>query len=298
MPRHALLESLRRATPAWVRAAVPVGVKSRLKAMLGPRAAPPAGPHELEREHLPRARYDGLWDSLFASSEGARREYLVAHRERYYELFNALAHYLPQGPARPRVLEVGVSEYVLFYRALFPAARLVTIDRPPEHHGADGGWITGAAGAEAHYPLDLHAALPHPGWGNPPLGRFDMIVFTEVLEHLVVNPVELIAALVGLLAPGGRLYLTTPNFLRRENLEKVRRGDNPQAVYPARGQNWDAHHHFREYCLRELLDFAVQAGGEVETHLFSACWDDPAMRGEDPALRSNIVLVIRAAGGR
>ncbi len=42
-------------------------------------------------------------------------------------------------------------------------------------------------------------------------GGFDVITCTDVLEH-VADPVAALAGLVGYLAPGGRIYLTIPNF--------------------------------------------------------------------------------------
>jgi SAM-dependent methyltransferase len=41
--------------------------------------------------------------------------------------------------------------------------------------------------------------------------RFDVILFTEVIEHLNFNAVPTLKKLRGLLAPGGRLYLSTPD---------------------------------------------------------------------------------------
>lgn len=41
--------------------------------------------------------------------------------------------------------------------------------------------------------------------------RFDIILFTEILEHLNFNAVPTMQKLGNLLAPGGRLYLSTPD---------------------------------------------------------------------------------------
>ena len=49
---------------------------------------------------------------------------------------------------------------------------------------------------------------------------------------------------------------------------------NPQEVFPRRGQNWDAHYHYREYTLNELVHFATEAGGRVVESSYSACWDE------------------------
>jgi SAM-dependent methyltransferase len=42
-------------------------------------------------------------------------------------------------------------------------------------------------------------------------GSFDIIVFTEIIEH-INNPMPVLRSISALLKPGGRLYVTTPNF--------------------------------------------------------------------------------------
>jgi SAM-dependent methyltransferase len=46
---------------------------------------------------------------------------------------------------------------------------------------------------------------------RPTLGKFDVITMWHVLEH-VRNPVDLLRSLVGLLAPGGVVIVSVPNF--------------------------------------------------------------------------------------
>ena len=46
---------------------------------------------------------------------------------------------------------------------------------------------------------------------HPEGKRFDLIIFTEVIEH-IQNPVEVLRHLNSLLNPGGLIFITTPNF--------------------------------------------------------------------------------------
>lgn len=260
-----------------------------------PRKAP--APHELELAHLARAEYDALWQETFGHRTGPERNYFETHRERYYELFNSLVRYFPDRGAAIGVLEAGVSEYASFYKRLYPDMRLVTLDRPVADQGADANWSRTLARAERHYNVNLNTETIGPNWGEPPMGRFDLVVCTEVIEHLILHPVELLEQLLSLLRPEGLLYLTTPNFFRSENLAKIARRENPQAIYPRRGQNWDAHHHFREMTMQELLEFTRDAGGRVVASYYSACWDGEAVRSGPVEERSNLVLVAAAGGG-
>jgi len=62
------------------------------------------------------------------------------------------------------------------------------------------------------------ATLSYEQLSNPtellPLGedRFDIIMFSEIIEHITFNPVAMWRTLYRLLKPGGRIVVTTPNY--------------------------------------------------------------------------------------
>jgi len=45
-------------------------------------------------------------------------------------------------------------------------------------------------------------------------GKFDLVVFTEILEHITFNPIRFWARVYELLSPTGMVYLSTPNAMR------------------------------------------------------------------------------------
>lgn len=47
---------------------------------------------------------------------------------------------------------------------------------------------------------------------NMPEDAYDVLLLAEVLEHLTFNPVEMWRQLLRVLRPGGRVYVTTPNY--------------------------------------------------------------------------------------
>lgn len=56
-------------------------------------------------------------------------------------------------------------------------------------------------------------SLEAPGaLGGSADNSFDMLVLAEVLEHLTFNPVQMWRELLRVLKPGGKVYLTTPNY--------------------------------------------------------------------------------------
>lgn len=67
--------------------------------------------------------------------------------------------------------------------------------------------------------------------------KFDMIICSEVLEHLC-NDKTMLVALLSILRDGGFLIITLPNVLRLKSSQLFRLALRPQRVYTT---------HFREY---------------------------------------------------
>lgn len=260
---------------------------------------------ELEQcSHLPREQFETLWREIFAGDRElviGQREYAVQHKQRFWELFNAVAMLLERKKAsgRIKILEIGVSEFSGFYKSLWPEVELHTADRP--HNENYIGFTSGAcqriSACSHHFEIDLNSPESLAEEFRPEaMADYDIIVFAEVLEHLVVNPVELLAGLVSLLKSSGQLYLTTPNFFSWRKMQMIARRENPQQVYPAGDDNWDAHFHHREFSVKELLSQVQQAGGCCRAFYFSDCWDDDeqAPRPLPIVERSNLVMVIES----
>ncbi|MFA6518952.1 MAG: class I SAM-dependent methyltransferase [Candidatus Shapirobacteria bacterium] len=79
---------------------------------------------------------------------------------------------------------------------------------------------------------------------------FDLVIFSEVLEHMYRGVDHIFSEINRILKPGGRLIITTPNAVRSHNLLKIIVGVNPFD-----GLNNDSiyHRHNREYTQSELL---------------------------------------------
>lgn len=217
--------------------------------------------------------FDVLVDRALGPADmvAGQREYVAEHRVRFLELFHA-ARVLTSGIDRPRVLEFGASMFSAFYKSLLPGCGLVIADGAP---GFDEVLCETIAQPDAFVTVDLHADLQAPGIALDRHGPFDVVVFTEVLEHLTRHPVEILQFLMKRLAFGGFLYLTTPNAFSHGKLQLIGRRRNPQQVFPRGDENRDAHYHSREYSMSELVEFVKEARGRVRALRFSSCWDAP-----------------------
>lgn len=252
------------------------------------------------RKKINREEYNRVWDEIAAKVKGAADEgeqypYMKEHKDRFYELFEHMAQYLPDTP-HPRVLEFGTSSFTLFIKHFFPHVELVTADRPIEFHGYPPEFALNKAGAAAHYQINHNTTSIGPEWGNPPIGKFDYVVFCEILEHLTTHPVELLEELISLLKPNGLLYLTTPNFFSLANILKMERFEHPGQLYRRRGKDdKSASMHVREYTLNELIRFSEEAGGKIIKGIYSGAFskehENPFLQ-KMPEYFSNLLILV------
>ncbi len=97
-------------------------------------------------------------------------------------------------------------------------------------------------------------------------GFFKVILFCEIIEHLIRDPISALLSIKNALEKDGYLILTTPNVSRIENVAKMIAGANIYDPYSAYG-NYGRHN--REYNQHELYLLLTQLGFEVES-MFSS----------------------------
>jgi SAM-dependent methyltransferase len=91
---------------------------------------------------------------------------------------------------------------------------------------------------------------------------FDVVLFCEVLEHLVIDPVHTVYEINRVTKTGGLLVLTTPNVDYFENIRKLVLGQNIYDQYSGYGAYG---RHNREYTLGEVQHLLTLHGFEIET---------------------------------
>jgi len=95
---------------------------------------------------------------------------------------------------------------------------------------------------------------------------FDVVLFCEIIEHLLSDPVHALTEIRRVLKPSGVLVLTTPNVARLENVCKVVSGENIYDPYSGHGPYG---RHNREYTQEELFDLLSSNGFRIST-MFTA----------------------------
>ena len=97
-------------------------------------------------------------------------------------------------------------------------------------------------------------------------GSFDVVLFCEIIEHLLMDPVAVLRKIRRVLKPGGVLVVTTPNVARLDNVAAMIDGRNIYDPYSGFGPYG---RHNREYTRHELYRLLQFAGFEIEL-FFSA----------------------------
>lgn len=97
-------------------------------------------------------------------------------------------------------------------------------------------------------------------------GEFDLVIFAEIIEHLLNDPCKVLREIKRVLKSNGTLILTTPNVARLENVARMISGANiydPYSGYGPYGR------HNREYNRHELVQL-LQFEGYEPTNCFTA----------------------------
>lgn len=137
-------------------------------------------------------------------------------------------------------------------------------------------------------------------------GYFDLVICSEMLEHIAFNPVAFWRRVWHLVAPGGRLYVTTPNSFRvRALATAVKR----LVTFEGLGLPVEEvlntityGHHWKEYSSREIRQYfqALSPDFEVRTSTYPDAESHRSFLARAveifPPLRTNIEAIVTVRG--
>jgi SAM-dependent methyltransferase len=92
---------------------------------------------------------------------------------------------------------------------------------------------------------------------------FDVVIFCEVIEHLLTDPLRALREIRRVLRPDGTLLVSTPNVARLENVARLSAGLNIYDPYSGHGPYG---RHNREFTRHELVRLIEFAGFEPTNH--------------------------------
>jgi len=157
----------------------------------------------------------------------------------FVKIFDAI----PDTPDPIKILDIGTTPFTIFIKETHPHYEVATID------------LTDLLATRCKQNgIKLRVC----DLANQPIpfedDYFDVVIFTEVFEHLFAPPTEIMSEIGRVLHGGGLLIFSTPNFATLLNRVKLLVGICPMA--PANDQmkrGWvHGHGHIREYTMKEI----------------------------------------------
>ena len=192
------------------------------------------------------------------SSDASRHYYIDLHKDRFADILRVCRSYVANPAAR--VLDVGRSELTACLLKFYSNVTTIGLDLGTD----DGGHREATSIVEIpHISFDLLNSHRLDRW--PECGAFDLIVFSEVLEHLSIAPEFVLAFLNSLLADSGVLVCTTPNASDIAKRIRLACGRNPFERLRLYSTNPG---HIREYTRRELCHIAHSVGLKCVRHSY------------------------------
>lgn len=187
-------------------------------------------------------------------------DYYAAHRERFARTLALI----PPATGRRRALEIGATAFFqVALHHLFGYAFVAGIEQSPDiAHKLYHKPIRVAELEVSNLTLSLDVESDILPFGD---GGLEFVLCCEVIEHLDVDPMFMLAEINRVLAPDGRLLLTTPNACSSRGVWKVLRGYRPHFHMQYTRSRSPYRHNF-EYDIHGLVALA-EAGGFAIEHL-------------------------------
>jgi 2-polyprenyl-3-methyl-5-hydroxy-6-metoxy-1,4-benzoquinol methylase len=169
------------------------------------------------------------------------------HNFRFQRLLEVCRHYVPSQAAR--VLDVGRSDLTTALASYYRSVTTIGFELGED----DGGHReTEPLNDVPHLVFDLNRSADVEAWPEMPQA-FDLIVYSEAIEHIHTAPELSLLMLSWLLKDGGKIIVSTPNAAAIQNRRRLLRGVNPFERIRYYDKNPG---HFREYTADELRDMA------------------------------------------
>ena len=189
-----------------------------------------------------------MWQSEYWHQRPYAIHYLERGRYRLLHIVKAI----PPTPEGLRLLDIGTTPFTFYLRKVFPQHQLASVDLTSlwAPHCQDQG-IT-------FHPCDLvEDALPHAS------DTFDVVIFTEVLEHLDAPPTVMLRKVHRVLKSGGRLIFSVPNLASLQTRVRLLFGRSPLAIWQEASPGVHGPGPLRVYTRAEVEQLLTESGFQI-----------------------------------
>ena len=178
------------------------------------------------------------------------KEYISTHQDRFIFITNIVNRYFSNISGNINILDFGSHTGVLgvIFQYYGYNIRSIDLDLVIEDN------------IQTYKQNDLKIDRLPQDWKKLPYedDHFDLVIFSEVLEHLYESPIQILKELYRILKPEGALILTTPNVMKLENKIKYFFHINIYQDIERYCYNPRFSLHFREYTEKDLKVLLTQ----------------------------------------
>lgn len=193
------------------------------------------------RYHRPQDSPDALVSTLKNWGKTRRvpyDSYWTYYMEASKYRFISIAETVDWSQDRLKILDIGTTPFTLLMKEVFPHHEIWTLD-------LTNSWESSCRSASVHFTqCDIEK-------GEMPFqdDYFDVVIFAEVLEHLLASPPKILREIRRTLVPHGKLTISVPNIAALYQRIRLLIGMSPLSVG-----------HFHEYTMRELVGMLEGCG--------------------------------------
>jgi ubiquinone/menaquinone biosynthesis C-methylase UbiE len=185
-------------------------------------------------------------------------EYHMSHRARLARTAEILTGLVEEAGENCRILELGTSGFIpVFLKSLFPSVTIDVTDYSGDRKEGVRQRDVSVAGQSAlvdAFTVDLeYDTLPVDD------ETYDIVICCEVLEHMEIDPMFMLAEVNRVIKTNGKLLLTTPNVLSTRSFRKMIEG-YPPYFFMQYHKTREYHRHNYEYSAKVLWSTLRCAG--------------------------------------
>lgn len=182
------------------------------------------------------------------------KEKEIDYFKRFLYRFEAILLDMAECDEYAVILDIGTSPYTFFLKNYLSDCHINTIDY------SDHLKLRSDSLGVTHYTADINN-------GTLPIGNnsIDLVIFTEVLEHIIAPPEQILSEIKRVLRTNGFLILSVPNAAQLSNRIRLLVGKNINA-HPNTGYEYESIHgygHIHEYTKTEITNLCVSLGFKI-----------------------------------
>lgn len=182
-------------------------------------------------------------------------QYMCSHKYRFEKIFNLI----PKTSNNLRILDIGTTPFTIFLKETYPHYHIATLDRTDlmrERCKEKGIELRVGNLDEVHIPFEDKS--------------FDIVIFSEVLEHIFAPPSDLLNEVRRILDDSGMLILGVPNIASIINRINLLFGktplDHPDKLFV---KDWvHGHGHIHEYTMKEIVSILEGCNYTIEKKMY------------------------------